>query len=104
MLEDRRRQLHDTSEDMRQCRHSMLLTVVTNRVIFPALSAVTIWAVIFLSGWGLRTFQESRIRATWQEINSQKAPLSALESKTPGLNNVQATNGTFVVLPKGAQV
>lgn len=104
MLEDMRRQLHDTTEDMRQSRQSMLLTVVKNRVIFPALSAVTILAVIFLSGWGLSTFQESQIMANWQQINSQKATLATLESKTAGLNIVQDKNGTFVVLPKGAKV
>ncbi|EAU8112386.1 mobilization protein [Salmonella enterica] len=104
MLEDMRRQLHDTTEDMRQSRQSMLLTVVKNRVIFPALSAVTILAVIFLSGWGLSTFQESQIMANWQQINSQKATLATLESKTAGLNIVQDKNGTFVVLPKGAKL
>ncbi|MBL7457056.1 hypothetical protein IL408_23270 [Escherichia coli] len=61
-------------------------------------------AVIFLSGWGLSTFQESQITANWQQINSQKATLAALESKTAGLNIVQDKNGTFVVLPKGAKV
>ena len=104
MLEDMRRQLHVTTEDMRQSRQSMLLTIVKNRVIFPALSAVTILAVIFLSGWGLSTFQESQIMANWQQINSQKATLATLESKTAGLNIVQDKNGTFVVLPKGAKV
>jgi hypothetical protein len=38
------------------------------------------------------------------QINSQKATLAALESKTAGLNIFQDKNGTFVVLPKGAKV
>ncbi|OFI23932.1 hypothetical protein BEE61_28775, partial [Klebsiella pneumoniae] len=35
-----------------------------------------------------------------KQVNSQKATLATLESKTAGLNIVQDKNGTFVVLPK----
>ena len=88
--------------EFQQHRKDVWLSVLKHRVFFPALSVVTVLTIIFLSGWGLSTWQESQIAENWDEIARQKTTLSALESHTAGLNIVKNEKGVFVVLPKGA--
>nr|CAZ68191.1 MobB protein [Rahnella sp. WMR104] len=103
MRRDMEKQLRDTTEEFSRSRSAWLLSIVKHRVLFPALSTITVLGVIFLSGWGMSTYQESRIVGNWATISSQNATVLHLESRTAGVDIVRNDKGVFVVLPKGSK-
>ncbi|MDE9590337.1 hypothetical protein [Xenorhabdus bovienii] len=88
-------------KEYQETKKNFLLRVLRNWILFPALSAITVLTGLFLGGWGVSTYQESRITENWEKINAQKETLTELEKRTGGVNIVQNEKGLFIVLPKG---
>jgi len=90
------------SREYQTTQKSLLWQLTRSRILYPALTAFSVLATIWLSGWGLSTWQEREIAQNWRTLREQRQTLATLEQKTWGLTLVSASNGHFIVLPKNA--
>lgn len=90
------------SREYQTTQKSLLWQLTRSRILYPALTAFSVLATIWLSGWGLSTWQEREIAQNWRTLREQRQTLATLEQKTWGLTLVAASNGHFIVLPKNA--
>uniref|UniRef100_UPI00398C2BE2 mobilization protein n=1 Tax=Salmonella enterica TaxID=28901 RepID=UPI00398C2BE2 len=82
---------------------NLLWQVIKGRVLFPALTALSVTGGIFLGCWGLIQWQESRIAKNILTIREQENTLAKHEAKTWGVTFVNGENGKFLVLPDGVK-
>ncbi|MBJ4792016.1 mobilization protein, partial [Salmonella enterica subsp. enterica serovar Goldcoast] len=82
---------------------NLLWQLIKGRVLFPALTALSVTGGIFLGCWGLIQWQESRIAKNILTIREQENTLAKLEAKTWGVTFVNGENGKFLVLPDGVK-
>jgi len=91
------------SREYQTTQNSLLWRLTKNRILIPALTAFSVLATIWLSGWGLSSWQENRIAHNWQELTDQNRVLNQLQQKTFGITLHESDRGQFIILPKGAK-
>lgn len=97
------------SREYQATQKSLLWQLTRSRILYPALTAFSVLATIWLSGWGVSTWQEWQIAGNWQElhdqsqaIEQQRETLKKMTAKTWGVKYQQDGNRRYLVMPKGA--
>lgn len=81
MQADMQRQIEAMSSEFSRRKKDLLWCLIRSRILFPALTALTVLGVILLSGWGLSAWQESQISQNWQTLRQQKQALDTMAEK-----------------------
>ncbi|MBJ4886114.1 MbeB family mobilization protein [Salmonella enterica subsp. enterica serovar Corvallis] len=95
--------LSTTEAELSRQQKKLLWRVIKGRILFPALTALSVTGGIFLGCWGLMEWQESKIAKNILTIREQENTLAKLEAKTWGVTFVNGENGKFLVLPDGVK-
>ncbi|OJR41559.1 MbeB family mobilization protein [Escherichia coli] len=96
-------QFSTTEAELSRQQKKLLWRVIKGRILFPALTALSVTGGIFLGCWGLMEWQESKIAKNILTIREQENTLAKLEAKTWGVTFVNGENGKFLVLPDGVK-
>lgn len=99
---DMRLQLQDLALEIEQTKNQTLWKITKGRVLYPALSALTVLLTICLAGSGYLHWQISQLTDNQQQIALQEQTLKDMENRTSGIDIQNLSNGTFVVLPEGS--
>ncbi|ECG6808313.1 hypothetical protein E2375_27040 [Salmonella enterica subsp. enterica serovar Muenchen] len=75
MQADMQKQIKAMSPELNRRRKDLIWRLTASRVLIPALTAASVLAAIWLSGWGLSTWQEYRINQNWQTLRKQEKAL-----------------------------
>ncbi|WP_369008977.1 hypothetical protein, partial [Bacillus sp. seq1] len=59
------------SREYRATQKSLLWQLTRSRILYPALTALSVLATIWLSGWGVSTWQEWQIAGNRQALRDQ---------------------------------
>ncbi|MCV5638712.1 mobilization protein, partial [Escherichia coli] len=92
-------QFSTTEAELSRQQKKLLWRVIKGRILFPALTALSVTGGISLGCWGLMEWQESKIAKNILTIREQENTLAKLEAKTWGVTFVNGENGKFLVLP-----
>ncbi|MFP1455956.1 hypothetical protein ACLB1O_31255 [Escherichia coli] len=77
--------------------------MIKGRILFPALTALSVTGGIFLGRRGLMEWQESKIAKNILTIREQENTLANSRQKPGGEMSVNGENGKFLVLPDGVK-
>ena len=101
---DMQLQLQNLALEIDESKNQAIWRVIKGRILFPALTAVTVLATICLSGSAYLHWQINQLVDNQNGIDMQKETLLNMESRTFGIDLKKDQNGTFVVLPEGSSM
>ncbi len=96
-------QFSPTEAELARQQKKLLWRGIKGRILFPALTALSVTGGIFLGCWGLMEGQESKIAKNILTIREQQNTLAKLEAKPRGVTFVNVENGKFELLPDGVK-
>ncbi|EAW4242272.1 hypothetical protein GY69_005145 [Salmonella enterica subsp. enterica] len=81
MQVDMQNQIKAISPELNRRKKDLIWRLTASRVLIPGLTTMSVLGAIWLSGWGLSTWQENKINQNWQTLREQKQALDIQAEK-----------------------